>query len=125
MAETNHAIENASAWYESIKSMLEVFDKADEENRDEAQARIEESPLSVCVRSAAFVPVGEVMDADEYEILLTTGGPALRIIGELDNNYPKTARLEWQDWGTPWTVDFSVNEETLLRYAQFFFFGEQ
>lgn len=60
---------------------------------------------------------------DEYEILLSTGGPALRILGKIgDHCEPSTAELQVQDWGTPWTR-YSASEETLLEFAQCFYFG--
>ena len=41
---------------------------------------------------------------EEFEILLCTGGPACRIVGDLDEScQPSSARIEHQDWGTPWT----------------------
>lgn len=45
-------------------------------------------------------------------VLLSTGGPALRIIGGLDEyGQPNEPRLQWQDWGTPWT-DHHISEES-------------
>ena len=37
---------------------------------------------------------------------------------------PETARLEYQDWFTPWTEYYQADENTLLEYAQCFYFGE-
>lgn len=91
---------------------------------EEARTRIEEDALSVQVRSG-WVSPGEKMDPKEFEILLSTGGPATRIIGELDDsNEPFRARLEAQDWFLPWTEYRGAREETLLAYAQCFCFGE-
>ncbi len=66
----------------------------------------------------------------EYTILLCTGGPAVRIIGELDQyGEPETARLEHQDWGTPWTEYYADHmprddqETALLTYARQFYYG--
>jgi hypothetical protein len=56
---------------------------------------------------------------------LSTGGPALRIRGELDEHkQPDRAWLEYQDWGTPWTQYFDVEQDTLLQFCQVFYFGE-
>lgn len=94
------------------------------ENAEAARQRIEESPLSVLVRSG-WVSVGEEMQAAEFEILLSTGGPALRIMGELDEHkQPTRAWLEYQDWGTGWTQYFKVEQSTLLTFCQQFYFGE-
>jgi hypothetical protein len=39
----------------------------------------------------------------EFMILLCTGGPAVRIRGELDRySEPEKPRIEYQDWFTPW-----------------------
>ena len=107
---------------------LEAATKIDGDEMKDADAvreRIEESPLSVQVRSGWAAP-GEEMVAEEFELLLSTGGPALRIMGELDEHkQPSRAWLEYQDWGTPWThhyvEDFS---DTLLTFCQQFYFGE-
>jgi len=61
---------------------------------------------------------------DEYELLLTTGGPALRIWGTLNEHCePERAELQMQDWGTPWGR-YPAPEATLLEFARCFWFGE-
>lgn len=93
-------------------------------DEDDARQEIQDSPLSVQTRSGWTNP-GEDFEAEEFEILLTTGGPALRIRGELDQHkQPDRAWLEYQDWGTPWTQYFDVEQSTLLTYCQQFYFGE-
>lgn len=127
-AETeDNAKSQAGSQYESIRDMLDVYDKAEtEQERDEAESRMMENALSVEVRSMWHTPGGD-NTAAEYTILLFTGGPAVRIIGEL-NRYAQadTARIEYQDWGTPWTELYLTQEETqtLLAYAQRFYFEE-
>ena len=59
-------------------------------------------------------------------ILLCTGGPAVRIRGDLGAySEPNTAELEYQDWFTPWErlPTDSADEEILLTYARSFYFG--
>jgi hypothetical protein len=93
---------------------------------DEAREAIQEDPLSIEVRSGWSTPGGE-MEAEEFQILLTTGGPALRIVGELDQyKQPCRAWLEYQDWFTPWTEYHGdgVSNDDLLTYCQQFYFGE-
>lgn len=93
-------------------------------DEDEARQRINEDPLSVQVRSD-WHDVGADSFPAEYEILLMTGGPAVRIIGELTNNEPTRARLQYQDWGTPWTELFNPRDmQALISYASNFYFGE-
>jgi len=121
--------------YKDDSEELEQLESAAGEckDQDEARQRIEEDALSVEVRSDWYTP-GQLNDAStpsEFKILLTTGGPALQMRGEL-NQYgePSRAWLEYQDWGTPWTqlVNDSegnvVDQDVLLAYARCFYFGE-
>jgi hypothetical protein len=96
---------------------------------EEAEQAISEDPLSVEVRSDWHTPGGDPQDAKpaEYMILLCTGGPAVRITGQLDQwQQPETAKIEHQDWFTPWIelrVD-SEDEAAMVEYASRFYFGE-
>lgn len=101
-------------------------DAGDCESEDQALERIQEDPLSVEVRSCWGSP-GEKMEACEFQILLCTGGPAVRIVGELDQwNEPNRARLEYQDWFTPWQIMYTDSDDTavLVMYAEQFYYGE-
>ncbi len=155
--DTNTAEGQAKAQLDSIKAMLERLEHAREctgvgfcrlqatpdfmpwdeyHDEDAANQALDEDPLSVLVRSGWYDTVeshhrfdrGDVALPEEYEILLCTGGPAVRIRGDLNQNCePETARLEYQDWGTPWTeyhTDTSNTHCHLLAYAQHFYFGE-
>ena len=88
------------------------------ESQDDAQTRIQEDAISVRV-------FGELIDgrweADKAELLLTTGGPAVRIMCELDQHgEPSRAWLEVQDWFKPWTQYFGAEQDTLLSYCRQF-----
>lgn len=122
--------------YESIAEMVaklaafekddngEDTDEPDEKAREAAREEIEQDPLSVQVRSG-WHSLGEDPGApDEFEILLATGGPAVRIIGEL-NQYgdPTHARLQTQNWFTPWTDYVAAERDVLLTYCAVFYFG--
>ncbi|GAI45120.1 unnamed protein product [marine sediment metagenome] len=106
--------------------------RADEQDREEYHDEgtvcqlIQDDPLSVEVRSDWHTP-GEANPPSEYFILLCSGGPAVRIIGELsEHQEPDTARLEYQDWFTPWvryTNTSPEEDEALLTYARQFYFG--
>lgn len=95
---------------------------------DTVKQAINETPLSIEVNygwhdvSEASQGIGTPRPG-QYRILLCTGGPAVRITGEL-NGYgePETARLEYQDWGTPWTV-YTDYDYDLLSFADQFYFG--
>ena len=101
--------------------------KPDDDERNEyhddaaAELAIQEDALSVETRSEWHTP-GDAENAGdaEYRVCLCTGGPAVQIIGELGAFGPDTARLQCQDWFTPWTdVDTtSEDDEALLAYAQ-------
>lgn len=129
---SEHAIRNAEAWMENVREMVDALDAANGKGAADEEARqaIEESPLSVQVRGGWYSPGDEAKGGapEEFEILLSTGGPALRIIGELDQyGQPERPRLQWQDWGTPWTdfVDTSEqDDEALLTFCGVFYFGE-
>lgn len=103
-----------------------------DENED-ARRELEEGPLSVMVRDGWRSPGGEVgpnpEPAEEFEILLSTGGPALRIWGTLSHGEPDECELQMQDWGTPWTkwTPEPYDPEyrnTLRAYASCFYFRD-
>jgi hypothetical protein len=95
------------------------------ESREDAEQRIQEDALEVSVRSDWHNPGDKPESPSEFKILLSTGGPATRIIGELnEHGEPTRARLQVQDWGTPWTDYREADEEALLAYARCFYFGE-
>lgn len=103
----------------------EEFDEYHDE--DEARSAINDDPLEVSVRSGWSSPGGNGIDglqAEDFLILLCTGGPAVRIRGELSNGIPDRAWIEYQDWGTGWTQYFDTEQDTLLAYASNFYFGE-
>lgn len=111
--------------YASIAQMVAALDEAESSGNDAletAQQQILDDALSVRVRSG-WVDAVTDFEAEEFEILLATGGPAVRIVGELDRGEPSRARLEVQDWGTPWTQYFPADSDTLLKYAGCFYFG--
>lgn len=126
-AELEKALEAASDalgdWLDDNEDDLKELAEAAGEcaDQDEARQRIEEDALSVQVRSD-WVSPGEPMTPGEFEILLTTGGPAVRILGELDESgEPCRAWLEVQDWGKPWTEYYEPGlDNVLLAYARCF-----
>lgn len=114
-----HGLRNARAWSESI---IEWLTRANaEDNPEDAVAAVQEmqeAPLALEVRSGWGAPGSDLHPA-EYALLLSTGGPALRIVGGLDQwGAPDSATLEWQDWGTPWTEATGVDHGAALDFAQ-------
>lgn len=158
----DHARADALAWFASIVEMVDALREARaidadldsaSDHEDDARRWIEESPLSVEVRGGWAPPIDyensrENARPAEYRILLSTGGPALQLVGELnESGEPETARLEAQDWFKPWSevrvaymlgqavfadtlipavrVD-AMDDATayLLDFARCFYFGE-
>ena len=124
--EFNRAEFQARAQLESLIEMVAALNTQDDDFvQDEARQAIHDDPLSVEVRSGWTIP-GAPLEPAEYCILLCTGGPAVRIIGELDHHQqPEDARLEYQDWAPPWTAYPTTSEDdaALLEYAGQFYFG--
>jgi len=120
----NEGQKQAAAQYAAIVQLLADLDAAeDSDDEDGARQRIADHPLHVLVRSDWTQP-GDPLDAAEYQILLCTGGPAVRIVGELDRGTPCSARLEYQAWDTPWLPYFGALPAVLCDYAANFYFGE-
>jgi hypothetical protein len=126
----DNAKNQAASQLESIIEMVDALTAPgvvdDDTEQEAAREAIQEDPLEISVRSD-WEHLGEPLKACEFNILLCTGGPACRILGELDEyNQPHRAWLEYQDWGTPWTQYFMSHEENvaLLTYCQQFYFGE-
>jgi hypothetical protein len=117
------AVQDLADWdKENMEELQELRDEAGEcKDRDEALERITDDALEVAVRSGWSTP-GE-LEAEEYNILLCTGGPAVRIRGELRScKEPESAWLEYQDWGTSWEVlRLGADEAAVLEYARCFF----
>jgi len=83
-----------------------------------------EMPLSVLVRSDWHTP-GSDFEPAQFELLLSTGGPAVRIIGELDHNRePYRPQLQYQDWGIPWTDHPESKVDWLEWFAGLFWYGD-
>ena len=95
-------------------------------SRDDAEQQIHEDPLSLELRTGWYTPGRDADTAPaQFRLLLTTGGPAVQIIGDLDEHgQPSNPRLEVQDWGTPWTVAWLTAEDkaALQTYCEQFCF---
>ncbi len=117
------AAEWAKEFPDEAEELAELEEAAgDCVDHDDAETRIQEDALDVTVRGERRN--GE-WEADEFMILLTTGGPAVRIKGELNgSDEPCRAWLEVQDWFKPWTEYLGADQDTLLTYARQFLFAE-
>lgn len=128
--ERNHAREQAAAHLSSIIDAVGRYNRAYDvisyaaeavqETLEDAEQTILEMPLSILYRTGWAPHGGDDWEPEEFEILLSTGGPAVRIVGDIDSGgEPSDARLEYQDWGTPWTEYLPAREygDTLDRFA--------
>jgi len=112
-------------WDEDNATELNELEHAagDCKDEDEARERIQENALSVEVRSGWTAASDIPFTAAEFRIVLCTGGPHVEIMGELDQyQQPCRAWLQYQDWGTPMTQFFDIEQSTLLIYCQEFYF---
>jgi hypothetical protein len=84
-----------------------------------------ELPLvGVLVRSD-WHQVGSDSTNSEFEILLSTGGPAVRVLGDLDSYLePYRPGLQFSDWGVELDRSPRVELDALLWFAGLFYFGE-
>jgi len=131
---TNYALENAKGHIESMVENFEigsyieqsnVTTQDQEEKLEEIKESVLNSALSVEFRSGWYSSLDEETKPEEFKILLSWGGPALRIIGKLDDYGPIEPKLQFQDWGTPWT-DFEITEDqqdALNWFCNCFYFG--
>ena len=121
-----HAKEQGQAQYDSIRELTARLD--DDPGNDRAREEIYADALSVLVRSGWHEPGQESGEPEEFEILLCTGGPAVRLIGTL-NRYcePESVTMQVQDWFEPWTDFVPASDEdraeVLLTYVRCFYFG--
>jgi hypothetical protein len=127
---TNHAAANAAAWCATILDQMARLKVAcresgiDEGIYETIREEIQESPLSLQIRSD-WSDLGSALEPAELCILLSTGGPALRIVGTLGRfNCPEDCRLEYQDWGTPWTEYRGIGSAVLDSWAAQFYWGD-
>ena len=69
-----------------ILSLMEEFQdpETSDERKEEIETEVQEWPLSVDVRCTSWRSPGtEDWEPDEFQILLSTGGPAKRITGDI------------------------------------------
>ena len=128
----NHALNNAIGHLESMVEDFkkdQLFEKInDYDAQDQLRESILNSALSVEFRNGWYSDLYHlkgVTEPIEFKILLSWGGPALRIIGEIEENYAVNPKLQYQDWGTPWT-DLEITEDqqdALNWFCNCFYFG--
>jgi hypothetical protein len=126
--------QNEGQYISDLSSAAQTFLKeemdweADPDHDNTADAireMVQEDALDVQVREG-WHELGEDPERTQFRILITTGGPALRLVGVLEGYEPDSAGLEHQHWGTPWTEYFPAHGDdcTLVWYASQFYFGD-
>ena len=118
-----------AALVDLAQALKDAQEADDSEAIEAAERAIDEDPLSVQVRDGWRAPGAESEGPEEFEVLLSTGGPASRIRGQLDDNgYPENFFVEVQDWFQPWQsfVGMTGEQGDLIRdyYLSRFYFGE-
>jgi hypothetical protein len=122
---------SATASLSHIMDLHASYLKYDEdEDLERIEEIVHEMPLSIEVRSDWY---SQFTTADtkpsEFRILLSTGGPAVQIIGELsEHGEPECIKIQYQDWFLPWKAlpifdDINV-EKALDWFCSRFYFGE-
>ena len=90
------------------------------------EEELREQPLSVMVGTDEWFRVGEQLEPNRFELLMCTGGPAMRVVGSLcRHGMPSDAVVEWQDWFKPWTAYEGANyfhQLALEWFVNFFCF---
>ena len=122
--EYRRCIQELMDWDDEYLEQLKDLQAVTEgfESQEDASDSILDVPLSVEVRSG-WGSASE-LQPEEYRIVLTIGGPAVLIRGDL-NQYqePCSAELLMQDWGAPLTEFHEVDEDVLVQVAQKFYYG--
>lgn len=106
----DHAKDQAQAQLEGIKELVAALDTQDDEALEAAHTAIYEDPLEVLVRSGWHIRNNEPSGPTELKILLCTGGSAVRIIAQLEDEMVSDSHLEYQDWFMPW-AEFPLTSE--------------
>ena len=117
MNDTAHALK----YMHSVASIVELVqnyraainDREDHRAFEEAEQAIHEDPLEIKMRSGWQDPGDRPLSGDgEFFILLSTGGPATRIFGELYRGSIDSAVFQGQDWFEAWrNVDLYEYEQ--------------
>jgi hypothetical protein len=114
---------NADATAE-LEELAELESQAGENaDREDAERAIQEDPLSVEVRSGWTTATAPEFEAEEFRIVLCTGGPHVEIVGTIDGGMPNRVRVLYRDWGTSGEL-FDFDHDAVITYCQQFYFGE-
>lgn len=103
--------------YASLIADLERLDHIREEGGDPFEEFGD--PLLELKFGAVFHAGDTDRQPQRFWALIGTGGPAMRIVGEINQfGEPEECRLEVQDWGQPWTDFGTAAQIDLDSWAQ-------
>ena len=98
-----------------------------DELREAIEDELREEPLSVLVGHSGWVSPGSELVPNKFELMISTGGPAMRVVGEILYGSASDPVVEWQDWFKPWTEYNNEQEalqEALEWFCNLFVFGD-
>lgn len=124
MNSKQQAKEQAEANLESIRDIIKKFqDAKSAPDRDDIRKRIHEMPLGVKVSGNALA--GKDIEPERYTITLTTGGPHVELIGDLDakQGRPANAKLKAYSHNEEVARHGNPKNDKLLKFARMFYFG--
>ena len=101
--------------YFCLIAELEHSDDSDISVSRQEEIRIE---LGESLLSVDQMTHGVYADGDTWQVLLTTGGPAARVVITTDaDGDPIQAVFEFQDWFEPWTAAPEQDGDLLIKWA--------
>ena len=123
----NHALTNCKGQLENIIELYKLSQQeadCDDDRDIEEEAR--EMALSVCWKSDEWQAVGDQANftPTKGQVLISWGGPACRVACDIEDGYPTNPEIQWQDWGTPWTMSSFQSEDALEWFINLFWWGE-
>lgn len=96
--------------------LIDLMNRAEDDD-EQAREELEQMPLSIELESHR-----PNRSTCQFVILLGTGGPADRIVVEVDEHGAiETAEYEYQDWFQCWYAP-RQDRERVMRFTQFFYF---
>jgi hypothetical protein len=102
-----------------LRLMVMCQDRQHHEWADAIREDMLEDPLCV-----SLWEVSPNHDEAKWEILLGTGGPAVRILVTTDlGGAVQEADYQYQDWFKPWTSAERQNRKMVEEYADLFYYG--
>jgi len=100
-----HAIDNAEGFVENVVRLHKAYQEAMLDSDEDCEALEEEAyalALSLEVRSD-WQSVGDTLEPTQGRLLISTGGPALQVLLDIDDGRGSNPCLQIADWGVNWT----------------------